>query len=70
MAICWDRAVPLALHLCCFNFSAALVVHVPFPFGVWGMMWNSILLTSVVYTTRRFMFGLALLFVYVFLLSF
>ena len=29
-----------------------------------------ILCSSVVYTTRRFMFGLALLFVYVFLLSF
>ena len=29
-----------------------------------------ILCSSVVYTTRRFVFGLALLFVYVFLLSF
>ena len=35
-------AVPLAFHLCCFNFSAVLVVRVPFPFGVWGRMWNSI----------------------------
>ena len=42
MAICWERAVPLAFHLCCVNFSAVLVVRVPFPFGVWGRMWNSI----------------------------
>ena len=42
MAICWERAGPLAFHLCCFNFSAVLVVRVPFPFGVWGMMWNLI----------------------------
>ena len=25
-----------------FIFSAILVVRVPFPFGVWGRMWNSI----------------------------
>ena len=42
MAIRWGRAVPLAFHLCCFNFSAVLVVRVPVPFGVWGRMWNSI----------------------------
>ena len=42
MAICWERAVPLAFHLCRFNFSAVLVVCVPFPFGIWGRMWNSI----------------------------
>ena len=42
MAICWERAVVLAFHLCCFNFSAVLVVRVLFPFGVWGRMWNSI----------------------------
>ena len=41
-AICWERAVRLAFRLCCFNFSAVLVVHAPFPFGVWGRMWNSI----------------------------
>ena len=41
MAICWERAIPLAFHLC-FNFSAVLVERVPFPFGVWGRMWNSI----------------------------
>ena len=39
MAICWKRAVPLAFHLCCFYFSAVLIVGVPF--GVKGMMWNS-----------------------------
>ena len=33
MAICWERAVPLAFHLCCFYFSAVLTVCVPFPFG-------------------------------------
>ena len=42
MVICWKRAVPLAFHLCCFNFSAVLVVRVPFLFGVWGRLWNSI----------------------------
>ena len=36
MAICWGRAVPLAFHLCCFYFSAILIVGVPFPFGVQG----------------------------------
>ena len=30
------------VHLCCFNFSAVLVVHVPFPCGAWDRMWNSI----------------------------
>ena len=42
MAICWERAVLLAFLVCCFNFSAVLVVRVPFPFGVWGRIWNSI----------------------------
>ena len=42
MAICWERAVPLAFYLCCSYFSAVLVVRVPFPFGVWGRVWNSI----------------------------
>ena len=45
MAICWERAVPLVFHLCCFNFSAVLVVCVPFPLDVWGRMW--ILVVSV-----------------------
>ena len=40
MAICWERALPLAFHLCCF--IAVLAVCVPFPFGVWGRLWNSI----------------------------
>ena len=42
MAIYWERAVPLAFHLCCFYFSAVLIVGIPFPFGVWGRMWSSI----------------------------
>ena len=42
VAISWERAVPLAFHVCSFNFSAVLVVHVPFPFDVWGRMLNSI----------------------------
>ena len=42
MAICWEKAVPLAFHLCCFYFSAVLIVCVPFPFGVQGRIWNSI----------------------------
>ena len=45
MAICCERAVPLAFHLCCFffyyYFSAVIIVGVPFPFGVNGRMWNS-----------------------------
>ena len=43
IAICWESVVPLAVHLCCFYCSAVLVVRVPFPFGVWGRVWNSIL---------------------------
>ena len=31
MANCWKRAVPLAFHLCCFYFSAILIVGVTFP---------------------------------------
>ena len=42
MAIFWERAFPLAFHLYCFYFSDVLVVRVPFPFGVWGRVWNSI----------------------------
>ena len=42
MAICLEKAVPLAFHLCCFYFSAVLIVGVPFPFGVRGRMWNSL----------------------------
>ena len=42
MAICWERAVPLAFHLCCFYFNAVLIVGVPFLFGAKGRMWNSI----------------------------
>ena len=42
MAICWERAVFLAFHLCCFYFSVVLIVGVPFPFGVESRMWNSI----------------------------
>ena len=41
MIIGWERGVPLAFHLCYFYFSV-LVVCVPFPFGVWGRVWNSI----------------------------
>ena len=48
MAICWERAVPLAFHLCCFYFSVVLIVGFPFPFDVEfdcigsRLMWNSI----------------------------
>ena len=38
----WERAVPLAFHLCCFYFSAVLIVGFPFLFGVYGRKWNSI----------------------------
>ena len=41
MTICWKR--DLWLFTCVvFIFSAVLGVRVPFPFGVWGRMWNSI----------------------------
>ena len=30
------------LFTCYFYFSAVLVVRVPFPFGVWGRVWNLI----------------------------
>ena len=36
MSSCWESAVPLAFDLCCFYFSAILVVGVPFPFGLLG----------------------------------
>ena len=42
MVICWERAVILAFHLCYFYFSSVLIVGVPFLFGVYGRMWNSI----------------------------
>ena len=49
MAICWKRAVPLAFHLCCFNFSAALVVRVPFPFGVQvGRIYRFLIIVSLI----------------------
>ena len=42
MAIFWERVVPFAFHLCCFYFSAVLIIGVPFPFGVKDRIWNSI----------------------------
>ena len=41
MATFWERVVPLAFHLCCVDFSAVLVLRVPFPFDVMGRMWNT-----------------------------
>ena len=41
MAICLERAVPFAFHLRAV-LSVVLIVGVPFPFGVCGRMWNSI----------------------------
>ena len=40
MDICWKRADLLAFRLC--FLYAVLIVCVPFPCGVWGSMWNSI----------------------------
>ena len=37
MAVCLERAVLFA-----YLFYAVLIVRVPFPFGVWDRMWNSI----------------------------
>ena len=42
MAICWERAVPLAFHWCCVYFSSVLIVGVPLTFGVKDRIWNSI----------------------------
>ena len=33
MANCWEGAVPFAFHLCCFYFSAVLIVRVLFGTG-------------------------------------
>ena len=38
MAICWEKALAFCL---CFLFNAVLIVCAPFPFGVWGRLWNS-----------------------------
>ena len=38
----WERAVHLVFLLCCFYFSAVLIVGIPFPFGVEDIMWYSI----------------------------
>ena len=42
----------------CFNLSAVLVVRAPFPFGVWGRMWHSIVLVPdhslFIYLAARF----------------
>ena len=43
MANCSERAGSLAFHLCCFYFSADLIVGIPFPFGVKGRMRNPII---------------------------
>ena len=42
MTICWERAAPWLFTCGVFIFSAVLVIRVPFPFGVWGKVWNSI----------------------------
>ena len=44
MAFCWERAVPcpVGFSFVLSSFTAVLVVRVPFPFGVWGRVWNSI----------------------------
>ena len=45
-AVLWPSAgkevSPWLFTCVVFIFSAVLVVRVPFPFGVWGRMWNSI----------------------------
>ena len=42
MAICWERLSRQLFTVLILN--AVLVVLVPLPFGVWGGMWNSIVL--------------------------
>ena len=41
--MCWESAVLLDFRMCCL-LCVVLIVNVPFPFGVWGRMWNSIVL--------------------------
>ena len=41
MDICLERADLLAFSLCCFTLYH-LDFFVPFPYGVWGRKWNSI----------------------------
>ena len=36
------KSCPLGFPLVLFLFYAVLTVRVPFPFGVWGGVWNSI----------------------------
>ena len=53
MAICWERDVLLAFHLCYFFFfffffGAVFVVRVSFHFGVWDRVWNSIVSVSFI----------------------
>ena len=40
--ICWKRADILGIRLGCFFLYAVLIISIPFPYGVWGRMWNSI----------------------------
>ena len=56
MAICWERAVPLAFPLCCFYFSAVVIVGVPFPFGVKGRMLNSVVSVPFICLTLAYQF--------------
>ena len=56
MANCWERAVSLDFHLCCLYFSVVLIVGVPFPFGVQGRMWNSIVSVPFIYLTLAYQF--------------
>ena len=42
MDVCWEGANILALRLCCFTLCC-LDFWVPFPHGVWGRKWNSII---------------------------
>ena len=42
MAICWERAVPLAFTCTVFILVSSFFVGVPFAFGIYGRTWNSI----------------------------
>ena len=49
MAICWERTVPLPFHLCCFYFTAVLIVGVPFPFVLYRLLIIAFLSTLQAY---------------------
>ena len=57
MAICWEKSVPLAFHLCCFYFSAVLIVGVYFLFvfraGCGIQLYRFLIITFFICLTQK-----------------